>query len=238
MAWEAQSRRARQVQSRLDAKLTGYSQLVLEAASSTSPFSSAPSDAVALDMENGAQRLDRAAVETEIQALLAQYKEAQEELAMLLNDPMLPPSQTQQHAVQRHRELLIELERDFFRSRTNLTHALDKKALLGHVKQDIDSYRLQHANEMEAYLDERGHLQNAHRMMDDTLDQAYATQSEFRSQHSQLAGALTRMRNTVAQVPGLNNILTLISRRRRRDTVIIALVIGVCVFILLMMGTR
>lgn len=46
------------------------------------------------------------------------------------------------------------------------------------------------------------------------------------------------MTHAAAQIPGLNGILTLISRRRRLDTVIIAVLIGVCVFVLLTVGTR
>ena len=68
--------------------------------------------------------------------------------------------------------------------------------------------------------------------------QAYATQSEFRSQREQLSGTLTRLTHVVAQMPGLNSIMTLISRRRRRDTIILAIIIGVCVVVLLLVGVR
>ena len=68
--------------------------------------------------------------------------------------------------------------------------------------------------------------------------QAYATQSEFRSQREQLSGTLTRLTHVVAQMPGLNSIMTLISRRRRRDTIILAIIIGVCVVVLLLVGER
>ncbi|WFD37575.1 protein transport protein gos1 [Malassezia japonica] len=238
MSWEAQSRRVRQVQQRLDAKLTAYSQLVSDAASNSSPLSTAPS--VAVDMNSGATSAtpDPASLEAEIQALLVQYADAQAELSTLLNDPALPPTQTQLHTVQRHRELLMELERDFFRTKTNLLHALSRKQLLGHVKEDISAYRAQHQSETQAYLDERAHLDRSQRMMDETLDQAYATQSEFRAQRNQLSNTLQRMTNAAAQVPGLNSILTMITRRRRRDTIILAVLIGVCVVILLMVGTR
>lgn len=170
MSWEAQSRRVRQVQQRLDAKLTAYSQLVSDAASNSSPLSMAPS--VAVDMNSGATSAtpDPASLEAEIQALLVQYADAQAELSTLLNDPALPPTQTQLHTVQRHRELLMELERDFFRTKTNLLHALSRKQLLGHVKEDISAYRAQHQSETQAYLDERAHLDRSQRMMDETLE--------------------------------------------------------------------
>lgn len=170
MSWEAESRRVRQVQQRLDAKLTAYSQLASDAASSSSPFGAAPS--VAVDMNSGATSStpDPGSLEAEIQALLMQYAESQAELSTFLNDPALPPTQTQLHTIQRHRELLMELERDFFRTKTNLLHALSRKQLLGHVKEDINAYRAQHASETQAYLDERERLDRSQRMMDETLE--------------------------------------------------------------------
>lgn len=46
------------------------------------------------------------------------------------------------------------------------------------------------------------------------------------------------MANAAARFPGMNRLLTMISRRRRRDTIILAVVIGICTVILLWAGTR
>ena len=171
MTWEVQSRRVRQTQSRLDAKLTAYSQYVSDLARKNA----APSDAVSVDMSGSTPSAqDRAAMEAEIQALLVQYSDELDELGTTLNDPLLPPNNTQKHAIQRHRELLLDFEREFFRSKTHVRQVLDRHQLLGHVKQDIHDYRTQHASEVQSYLDERSHLERSHLMMDETLDQAYA----------------------------------------------------------------
>lgn len=249
MTWEVQSRRARQTQSKLDAKLTTYSQYVSELARglqpvvpssvSAAPTFSTPDHAVAVDINGGSSApKDHTAMETDIQSLLVQYSEEIDELSSSLNDPLLPPNTTQLHLVQRHRELLVEFEREFFRSKTHVRQTLDRQQLLGHVKQDISDYRAQHASEIQSFLDERTHLERSHHMLDETLDQAYATQSEFRAQREQLSGTLTRLTHVVAQMPGLNSIMTLISRRRRRDTIILAIIIGVCVVVLLLVGVR
>ena len=68
--------------------------------------------------------------------------------------------------------------------------------------------------------------------------QAYATRSEFHAQQSQLGDIRARMANAAARFPGINRLLTMIGRRRRRDTVIVAVVIGICTVILLWTGTR
>ena len=141
MTWEVQSRRVRLTQSRLDAKLTAYAQYVSDLARRNA----APSDAVSVDMSGTAPSAqDRAAMEAEIQALLVQYSDELDELATTLNDPLLPPNGTQKHAIQRHRELLLDFEREFFRSKTQVRQVLDRHQLLGHVKQDIHDLSLIH----------------------------------------------------------------------------------------------
>lgn len=99
-----------------------------------------------------------------------EYAEVGTALATTLNDPLLPPSASQQHTVERHRELLSEFQREFHRVRANVHQALERKRLLGTVKEDINAYRAAHASETQAYLAERGHIDNAHHMIDETLE--------------------------------------------------------------------
>ena len=68
--------------------------------------------------------------------------------------------------------------------------------------------------------------------------QAYATRAEFDSQRSVLEDISTRMSSTAQQVPGLNSVITLIGRRRRRDSVIMGVLVGTCTVLLLMFLTR
>ncbi|WFC98327.1 protein transport protein gos1 [Malassezia yamatoensis] len=170
MSWDAKARRVRNVQQQLDAKLAAYSQFASEIAAAKSPLSSSPS--VALDMSGGnaTATLNQAALESEIQSLLKQYADAQAEQATLLNDPTFPPTPTQLHAVQRHRELLMEIEREFFQTRTQFQHTLSRQQLLGHVQEDIHAYRTQYTSETQAYLDERERLERSQRVMDETLE--------------------------------------------------------------------
>ncbi|CCU99143.1 unnamed protein product [Malassezia sympodialis ATCC 42132] len=219
MTWEEQARRVRQTQSKLDAKLLAYSHYVSDIVRDPQRAQGETVGAVSLDMSGTSRAslsadgvtggLNSAAMEAEIQDLLVQYADDQEELSRSINDmadPLLPPSQTQLRTVQRHRELLVESERDFFRSKTSLRQALDRQQLLGHIRDDIE--------------------------------QAYATQSEFRAQRDTLSSIHGRLTSITGQVPGLQSLISLIARRRRRDNVILALVIGICLVLLLWTGTR
>jgi len=115
------------------------------------------------------------------------------------------------------------------------------------AKAYFSAYRAQHASDVQAYLDERSHLERSHHMIDETLEyvdytdlrrQAYATQSEFRAQRDTLSSIHGRLTSITGQVPGLQSLISLIARRRRRDNVILALVIGICLVLLLWTGTR
>lgn len=68
--------------------------------------------------------------------------------------------------------------------------------------------------------------------------QAYATLTDFRGQRQMLNNVTARMSNTAAQVPALNGIMTMIGRRRRRDSIVMGCIIGCGTVLLLMYITR
>ncbi|SJX63084.1 related to SNARE protein of Golgi compartment [Sporisorium reilianum f. sp. reilianum] len=253
-SWDVLRRKTRNLESTIDARLTSYSQLASKIARSADGSANASAgiyaDHTTLDMDgsssasgSSAQRTKQDAnehveLENELDTLINQLSDAVDALTAKLDDPAVPPTSAQLHAVQRHREVLFDFTRDFRRSKTNVRHAIDRRDLLGNVQGDINAYKAAHASDADALLAERGRIDNSHAMMDRTLEQAYATRSEFADQRSTLEGISTRMTSTAAQVPGLNSIITLIGRRRRRDSIILGCLIGVLTVLLLMFTFR
>lgn len=72
------------------------------------------------------------------QSIHIQLSSAVSSLANSLDDPAVPASASQQHALQRHREILLDFERDYRRSRASVKQARDRHDLLGSVKVDIE----------------------------------------------------------------------------------------------------
>ncbi|SPO24375.1 related to SNARE protein of Golgi compartment [Ustilago trichophora] len=256
-SWDVLRRKTRNLESTIDARLTTYSSLaskIVRSADGPHPSSSNSfsgsggiyADHTTLDMDNGGtpsslnstKSSEHVELENELDDLINQLSDAVDALTAKLDDPAIPPTSAQLHAVQRHREVLFDFTRDFRRSKSNVRHAIDRRDLLGNVQGDINAYKAAHASDADALLAERGRIDNSHAMMDRTLEQAYATRSEFADQRTTLQGISTRMSSTAAQVPGLNSIITLIGRRRRRDSVIMGCLIGTLTVLLLMFTFR
>ncbi|KAK0534742.1 protein transport protein gos1 [Tilletia horrida] len=236
-SWDVVRRNVRILESTIDAKLTAYSQLPSAIARS----SGAGAHETAISFDNGvpsssssAAQVDHAKAEAELNQLLAQLSHSISELTSLLDDPTTPPTSAQLHAVQRHREVLLDLERDFRRASTNVRHAIDRRDLLGNVQGDIYAHKLRTAPEADQLLAERGHIDNSHRMIDSTLEQAYATRADLTAQHQMLLSATSRIRQTAAQIPALNRLITMIGRRRRRDQIVIAALSAGCTVLIVM----
>lgn len=178
-AWDTRRRKARALESQLDAKLTAYSSIASAIARGEHPSTTSNNNDRWGGGENGslesgdgfASREDHAELANDISRLLAQLNDAISSLSQVLDDPELPPSTVQLHAVQRHREVLVDFERDFRRCKDNVRHAIDRHELVGRVRGDIDAYKAAaHSSDQEALLAERGRLDNSHSMIDGTLE--------------------------------------------------------------------
>lgn len=169
-------------------------------------------------------------METEVEELLEKLGEANDQLSTLSGDKENPPSQSMLRAIQRHRDVYQDYVREFRRTKTNVQTALDQANLLTGVRNDIDAYK---SSAADSLLAERGRIDTSHRMIDETLEQAYETRSEFARQRTSLGSIQTRMAGVLNTIPGINNILSMIHKRRRRDSFIIGGLIGVCIFFLL-----
>ncbi|KAF9055847.1 snare region anchored in the vesicle membrane C-terminus-domain-containing protein [Panaeolus papilionaceus] len=214
-------RQCRTLENLFDAKLTTYSQLV---ASISRGGPGANDDVEATG--SGERWRD---LEAELDDLANKLEEINEQLTELARTPDLM-SASMLRAIQRHRELYQDNMRELKRTKTNVKTAFDQANLLTGVRNDIDAYK---SSAADSLLAERGRIDSSHRMTDDMIQQAYETRSEFSRQRSSLAGINTRMVQVLGTMPGINNVISMIKTRRRRDAVIMGVVIAACILILL-----
>ncbi|KAG8933451.1 hypothetical protein FRC02_011829 [Tulasnella sp. 418] len=219
--YDALRRQSRTLESLVEAKLSAYSRLASEVTRSN-------------DLESGSSSAERLRdLESEVDGLLEKLRETHKEMAEQVDKPQAPPTQSVLHALQRHKELIQDYGRDFSRTKTNVQQALDKANLLNNVRNDIDSYKAAHSSVTDSLLAERGRIDSSHRMIDETLNQAYETRAEFNSQRTMLGTINTRMVGVLGTLPGINKLLGMIQSRRRRDSIIIGCLIGFCLILLL-----
>ncbi|CCM00029.1 uncharacterized protein FIBRA_02055 [Fibroporia radiculosa] len=217
--YDSLHRQCRTLESLFDTKLTSYSRLA-------STVSRGQDDIEA----NGSTERWRD-LEADVDELLDKLREINDQLSALASDTENPPSQSMLRAIQRHREVYQDYARELRRTKTNVQAALDQANLLSGVRNDIDAYK---SSAADALLAERGHIDNSHRMTDDILAQAYETRAEFSRQRVTISGISTRMSGVLNTIPGVNNLISMIKSRRRRDSIIVGCVIGVCIILLLM----
>ncbi|KAJ6483895.1 hypothetical protein DFH09DRAFT_1266000 [Mycena vulgaris] len=210
-------RQCRTLENLFDSKLTSYSQLV----SSISRHSD--------DVEASGSSERWKDLELELDDLLEKLEETNEQLSALASEPD-SMSAPMSRAVQRHAELFQDNARELRRTKASVKNALDHANLLSGVRNDIDAYK---SSAADSLLAERGRIDSSHRMTDDILEQAYETRAEFGRQRTALDGINSRMKTVLNTMPGISNLVSMIKSRRRRDTIIMGVVIGVCIIIII-----
>jgi len=78
-------------------------------------------------------------------------------------------------------------------------------------------------------LRERSSLMNAHNEVDEALSRAAETQSMLARQRNTILSSSSRLGLIIDRVPGLNQLMNFIHRRRIKNELIIATVIALCI---------
>jgi len=215
--YERLHRQCRTLENLFDSKLTTYAQLAATIAQPNQDVEARGSGERWKDLEQ------------ELEDLLSKLEEINEQLSTLANNPDTLSS-SMLRTIQRHREIFQDSARELRRTKTNVHAALDRANLLTGVRNDIDAYKSTNADML---LAERGRIDNSHQMTDEILANAYETRSEFSRQRTTIANMNNRMVGVINKIPGINNLVSMIKSRRRRDSIILGVLIGVCTIIIL-----
>ncbi|EEQ90338.1 hypothetical protein RJZ56_004630 [Blastomyces dermatitidis] len=176
---------------------------------------------------------DEIKAESQIHDILERRDALIAQLARLLDsESTLTSSALKQNNLSRHREILRDHRHELKRLNSAIAETRDRANLLSNVRSDINAYRSSNQNnnnaEAEYMLEERGHLESSHNMMDSVLSQAYAVNENFGLQRESLARINRRIVGAASQVPGMNSLIHKIGAKRRRDGIILGVFIGIC----------
>uniref|UniRef100_A0A224YNV4 Golgi SNAP receptor complex member 1 n=1 Tax=Rhipicephalus zambeziensis TaxID=60191 RepID=A0A224YNV4_9ACAR len=176
----------------------------------------------------------------EIEQLLSKLGEVNDQMSQVQTSSGGAPSATVLHTLQRHRDILQDYVREFHKTRTNVQAHRERDLLLGSVRKDLDSYKNSSSlnRRSEGYLKEHEHIKSSERMVHDQINIAIRTKDELLSQRNALKAIQTKMTTLANRFPMINSLVQRINLRKRRDSIILGLVIGTCTVLLLLYITR
>ena len=176
----------------------------------------------------------------QITDILNRREEVLQKLQRVTDPEINSLSTSKLQQMQRHKEVLADHQRSFRKIETTIADERNRNNLLFSVTSDIEAHKPRTPNVGKScdaaandYILEEGvRVDNANSFADRLLQQAYQTRDELYSQRAYLTNAQLRMMSTVQLIPGINVLVLRINTRRRRDTLILATVIAVCILML------
>ncbi|KAJ2772784.1 protein transport protein gos1, partial [Coemansia nantahalensis] len=117
----------------------------------------------------------------------------------------------------------------FQRYQSNVRAALSRSELLGGAARAGPA----DVADRDRLVGERAQIDQAHTDIDMVLEQAFRVHHDLGEQRSIISGATARMVSVSERIPGINMLLGRIRSRKRREKVVLAVVITICASILL-----
>ena len=229
------SLQARSLENQIDVKLISLSKLGTslrsgpEFGDSRTPLLSAEEST-----DNGASSVEQfKALSTEIEGLLNQLATVNTSLSEWADRQA--PSAAVHHTVQRHRDIYQDYKQEFTKTRSNLTALIQRHDLLsgGGDKGKSNSSGDSSSLRMDMLLKESEHARNSERLIDDQINIAIEARDSLVNQRVAFKAIQTKLNDISNRFPMINNLVQKINLRKRRDAIIVACVIGLCLTFLL-----
>ncbi|XP_020323525.1 Golgi SNAP receptor complex member 1-like isoform X1 [Oncorhynchus nerka] len=236
--WEDLRKQARQLENELDLKLVSFSKLCTSYSSSRDGRRGDSNSDTAPLLNNSTQDRMFETMSGEIEQLLAKLTGVNDKMAEYTSTPGVTSlNAALMHTLQRHRDILQDYTHEFHKTKANFLAIREREDLLGSVRKDIETYKSGSGvnnRRTELFLKEHEHLRNSDRLMDDTISIAMATKENMTSQRGLLKSIQSRVNTLANRFPAINNLVQRLNLRKRRDSLILGGVIGVCTILLLL----
>jgi len=220
--WEGLRKRARGLENDIDLKLVSYSKLGTSLGRRKGPEDKQPLISPSENVE---------ALGSEIEKLLDQLEKVNNEMAEFAGTPGSVQSAAIHHTLQRHSEILQDYRQEFRKTAANITSLIEREDLLTSVHSDISEYRNKDKSKgsrMDALLRETEHTRNSERLIDEQINIAIETRESLIFQRETIKMFQKKINDLTNKFPVINSLVNKINIRKRRDTIIIGTVIGLC----------
>lgn len=237
--WENLRKQARQAENEIDSKLVSFSKLC-------SSFT-APRDSV-----SDSSMLNNNTSDTIFETLSIEIEQLLKKLTMINNKmsdsigvtEITDTSNANVHTLQRHREILRDYTHEYDKTKRNIVSFKEREKLLSlsNKNDGLNSKGLNNRrndgnnnnNSTSLYLKEYDHLKNSHSLIDQQLELAELTKENLQSQRQTLKMIQHKMNTLAHKFPLINSLMQRIKLKKRKDSIILATIIAVCIIILLL----
>lgn len=243
-SWEELRKEARQLENQIDSKLVDLSKLGTSLSGAGS-FRSV-SDKTPLMSSDGGDENDSSnqfkTVCDDLTSLLTKLTAVNEALTDWASSSTSPSSPAVHHTLQRHQDILKDYKQEFNKTKTNVMAAIERHDLLDSVHKDINNYRSSSGSggggggtnrRMELLLKESEHARNSERLIDEHISIAVEARETLVNQRVAFKAIQTKLNDVATKFPMINNLVQKINLRKRRDTIVLGSVIGICFVFLL-----
>ncbi|XP_040194512.1 Golgi SNAP receptor complex member 1 isoform X1 [Lithobates pipiens] len=238
--WEDLRKQARQLENELDLKLVSFSKLCTSYSHSNSREGRRDrysSDTTPL-LNGSSQDHMFETMAVEIEQLLAKLTGVNDKMAEYSSTAGVTSiNAALMHTLQRHRDILQDYTHEFHKTKANFQAIREREDLLGSVRKDIESYKTGSGvnnRRTELFLKEHEHLRSSDRLIEETISIAMATKENMTSQRGILKSIQSRMNTLANRFPAVNSLIQRINLRKRRDSLILGSIIGICTILLLL----
>lgn len=228
--WDELRQQARQLENEIDAKLMSFSKLC-----SNYLARDHSSHYLGFDYGSSPSSTSFETMTNEIEKLLERLTEINRQ--MTETNSLIHGSNTAaSHTLQRHYEICQDYRREFERTKANIRNFQTREDLLMHSSNSSHS---SHHHEplsnrrQEHYTREHEHLTNSHKLVDRALDMASTIKKDLTNQRRYFAQISHKVNALATRVPLMNSLLQRIKIKKRKDSLVLALVIALCLIFLL-----
>ncbi|KAJ2235484.1 protein transport protein gos1 [Coemansia sp. RSA 1722] len=215
--WEQLLRDVRELEMRFDTRIADYMKFV-QPTSPRATISGQP-------LKTADDRQMCMQVESEITTILGDLEAVISEMSETVQQ-----QRGSSRVLERHQTMYADYQREFQRYKSNVQASVARSELLeghrvaGNAGDTSDRDRL---------VMERERIDQAHLDIDMVLDQAFSVRQDLDEQRSFISGATSKMVDVTERIPGINLLLGRIRSRKRKEKVVLAIVMAICISILL-----
>ncbi|KAI7834045.1 hypothetical protein BX661DRAFT_176531 [Kickxella alabastrina] len=215
--WEQLLRDVRELEMRFDMQIAEYMKFVQP----TSPRATISSGSA----RNAASRQSCLRLESELNTVLGDLNAVIGEMGETVQQ-----QRGSARVLERHQGMYADYVREFQRYRTNVQASLARAELMDGSQGTGVSGNI---GDRDRLVMERSRIDQAHTDIDMVLDQAFSVRQDLAEQRSMLGGVTSRMVDVTERIPGVNLLLGRIRSRKRKEKVVLAITMAICISILL-----